>query len=74
MELRPNLKRLYTTVVDINTYGPIVAPLGFTLIEDSEIKIGDRTYHSAMLDFGQESIDGWLKKLIGIELGVNIKH
>lgn len=68
MELRPKLKRLYTTVVDVNTYGPIVIPLGFTLLEDSAITIGDKTYYSAMLDFGPESIDGWLKKLIGIEL------
>ncbi|NIS09067.1 MAG: hypothetical protein GWO07_09945 [Candidatus Dadabacteria bacterium] len=72
MELRPNLKRLYTTVVDVDTYGPIVAPLGFTVIKDSAITLGDKQYYSAMLDFGHESIDVWLKKIIGIELGLNV--
>ena len=70
MELRPNLKRLYTTVIDLETWGPIVTPLGFRLLEHGEDVIGDLKYYSAVLDFGPESVDGWLKKLIGIELGV----
>jgi hypothetical protein len=70
MELRPNLRRLYVPVVDVSTYGPIVAPLGFILLKDREAILGSVTYHSAMLDFGPESIDGWLRRLIGVELGL----
>jgi hypothetical protein len=27
-------------------------------------------YHSAVLDFGESSVDGWLKGLVKAELGV----
>lgn len=71
MELRPNLKRLYTTLVDIENYAPVVIPLGFSLLEDTEINLEQTTYYSAMLDFGHQSVDGWLRKLIGVELGMS---
>ncbi|HEX3035466.1 MAG TPA: sigma-54 dependent transcriptional regulator [Thermodesulfobacteriota bacterium] len=70
MELRPDLRRFYVPIVDVNTYGPIIAPLGFILLKDREAIIGSVTYHSAMNDFGPESIDGWLRRLVGVELGV----
>jgi hypothetical protein len=28
-------------------------------------------YHSALLDFGEESVDGWLKGLVKAELGID---
>jgi hypothetical protein len=28
-------------------------------------------YHSALLDFGEGSVDGWLKSLVKAELGVD---
>jgi len=34
------------------------------------VKIGKITYHTLMNDFGPSSIDGWLARLIGAELGV----
>jgi DNA-binding NtrC family response regulator len=75
MELRPNLKRLYTTVVDINTYAPVIIPLGFRPLDDSELILDQATYYSAILDFGPESVDGWLRRLIGVELGIsNANH
>jgi hypothetical protein len=67
MELRPELRRLYTTVRDIATYAPIVAPLGFVPLPDA-IQLDDATYHSALLDFGPSSVDGWLAKLAANEL------
>jgi len=75
MELRPNLKRLYTTVVDINTYAPVIIPLGFRPLDDSELNLDQATYYTAMLDFGPDSVDGWLRRLIGVELGIsNANH
>ena len=71
MELRPNLKRLYTTLVDVENYAPVVIPLGFNLIEGSELDLDGTTYYSAVLEFGPESIDGWLRRLIGVELGIS---
>ena len=70
MELRPNLKRLYTTLTDLENYTPVVIPLGFSLIDGSEIELDDTTYYSAIIDFGPDSVDGWLRKLIGLELGI----
>ncbi len=69
MELRPNLRRLYTTVTDLSTYAPIVTPLGFVPLEKFNVELGGVTYHTAMLDFGPSSVDGWLRRLIGAELG-----
>ncbi|KRT66015.1 MAG: hypothetical protein A2Z36_01680 [Chloroflexi bacterium RBG_19FT_COMBO_48_23] len=69
MELRPNLRRLYTTVTNLSTYAPIVTPLGFVPLEKLNVELGSVTYHTAMLDFGPSSVDGWLRELIGAELG-----
>lgn len=69
MELRPSLRRLYTTVLDLASYGPIVLPLGFTRIEQADRELGGKIYHSALLDFGELSVDGWLATRVGNELG-----
>jgi class 3 adenylate cyclase len=70
MELRPNLRRLYTTVTFLDTYAPIVCPLGFVPLEDVSVSLGGVTYHTALLDFGEASVDGWLATLVGAELGM----
>jgi hypothetical protein len=70
MEMRPNIRRLYTTVNDLATYAPVVVPLGFAPIDDAHVELGGRMYHSAVLDFGEDSVDGWLKGLVKAELGV----
>jgi class 3 adenylate cyclase len=70
MELRPHLRRLYTTVTFLDTYAPIVCPLGFVPVEELSVSLGEVTYHTALLDFGEASVDGWLATLVGAELGV----
>jgi len=70
LELRPNLQRIYATVIDLAIYAPIVTPLGFVPIEKANVVFNDLTYYTAMLDFGPSSIDGWLRRLIGVELSV----
>ncbi len=67
LELRPELRRIYTTVRDIATFAPIVTPLGFTPLPDV-VELDGVPYHSAFLDFGPSSIDGWLAKLVAREL------
>lgn len=74
MELRPHLRRLYTTVTFLDTYAPIVCPLGFTPLEEVSVTLGGTTYHTALLDFGEESVDGWLATLVGSELGVEAEE
>jgi class 3 adenylate cyclase len=70
MQLRPSLRRLYTAVVDFPTYAPMVLPLGFTPLPEANVGFDGITYHSAVLDFGPSSVDGWLARLVGAELGV----
>jgi hypothetical protein len=67
LELRPELRRIYTTLCEIETFAPIVAPLGFVPLPEV-VQLDDLTYHSAVLDFGPSSIDGWLAKLVEREL------
>jgi class 3 adenylate cyclase len=68
LELRPNLRRIYSTVVDLASRAPFVTPLGFVPIEEAQVTLSGVRYHTLMLDFGPTSIDGWLSRLIGVEL------
>jgi class 3 adenylate cyclase len=72
MELRPSLRRLYTTVTGLATYAPIVLPLRFRPVPEANVELGGQTYHTAVLDFGPASVDGWLSALVGAELGVEL--
>jgi class 3 adenylate cyclase len=48
----------------------MVLPLGFVPLEEANVDFGGIQYHSAILDFGPFSVDGWLARLVGAELGV----
>jgi len=74
MALRPSLRRLYTTVIDLETYGPIVTPLGFAPLEEAHISLEGNTYYTAALDFGPSSVDGWIASVVGAELGMESKE
>lgn len=70
MELRPHLRRIYATARDIASYGPMVAPLGFSLVPGDPIEFDGVPYYSVQNDFGPSSIDGWLTGLIASELKI----
>jgi class 3 adenylate cyclase len=70
-ELRPHLRRIYCPVIDPQAYAALIAPLGFRPIAGGQVRIGDVDYYSAMLDFGPDSIDGWLSHLVGVELATH---
>jgi hypothetical protein len=70
MELRPRLKRVYLTVRDLSAYAPVAQRLGFEVLTGYEVELEGTVYHSAMLDFGPASVDGWLADLAAAELGV----
>jgi hypothetical protein len=70
LELRPNLRRVYLTVRDLAPYAPAAVQLGFQVLGDSATDAGGDVYHTAMLDFGASSVDGWLARLVAAELGV----
>ena len=68
MEMRPNLRRVYAPVIDIGCFAPLVTPLGFLPIAEAQVALSGTTYHTAMLDFGPTSVDGWLSRVVGLEL------
>jgi hypothetical protein len=70
MALKPDLRRVYTTVRDLTEFGPIVSTLGFTPLPDAAVELDGISYHSAFLDFGPDSVDGWLAGLAADELGL----
>jgi hypothetical protein len=70
MEMRPRLRRVYVTVRDLSAYAPVVQRLGFVVLGGYEAVLDGVTYHSAALDFGSGSVDGWLANLAAAELGV----
>ena len=70
LELRPDLRRVYMTLRDIGPYGPAATQLGFSVLDDLAVNIDGAAYHSAMLDFGPGSVDGWICNLVAAELGI----
>jgi DNA-binding response OmpR family regulator len=71
MELRPHLRRVYATARDIDSYGPMVAPLGFSLVPGDAIEFDGVPYYCVQNDFGPSSIDGWLTGLVASELQID---
>jgi Transcriptional regulatory protein, C terminal len=70
MAMRPQLRRVYATVQDLATWGPIISRLRFRPLESPPLELDGVLYHSAVLDFGPSSVDGWLGKLLSEELGI----
>lgn len=70
MEMRPGLRRVYVTVRALGAYAPVVQRLGFVVLAGLEVDLDGMTHHSAMLDFGPGSVDGWLSDLAAAELGI----
>ena len=70
LELRPQLRRVYLTLQDIGPYGPVATELGFVVLERLAASFSGKPYHTAMLDFGPGSVDGWICNLLAAELGI----
>jgi hypothetical protein len=73
MQLRPNLRRIYTVVEDPAIYLPVVLRLGFRPLgeEGGVADLGSHRFTSVALDFGPDSVDGWLAGLVAAELGLD---
>ncbi len=61
LEMRPELRRVYLTLNDLQPYSPVATELGFQVL-DLDTIVDDKTYYSAMLDMGEGSVDGWISK------------
>lgn len=69
MELRPALRRVYLTLRDPLPYASAARQLGMRPLPQAECDLGG-AWHTALLDFGPGSVDGWLSGLLAAELGV----
>lgn len=70
LEFRPNLRRVYLALRDLEPYTAAAQELGFRALGEGGVPAGGDCYQSAMLDFGASSVDGWLARLVAAELGV----
>lgn len=66
MELRPRLRRLYSSIVDLPRLGPIFVPLGFAPL-GAPVDVDGTAHQAVWLDFGPRSVDGWLARLVDTE-------
>lgn len=70
MELRPALQRVYMVLADHPGWAPVGRPLGFRHLPECGRTMGGKRFHVSTLDFGPGSVDGWITRLIGDELGL----
>jgi hypothetical protein len=71
MELRPDLRRLYSVARQTATWEPMVSgPLGFARLPGDAPEVDGSPYYTLLLDFGPSSVDGWLAGLVAAELQI----
>src|SRR5690606_17879690 len=70
LTMRPALRRVYLCVADLAPYAASATELGFRLLPDASPALDGSPMHSAVLDFGPRSVDGWLARLAAAELGI----
>jgi hypothetical protein len=70
MELRPELRRIYTIDWEPITPGSAWDRLGIGPMPGGPIELGDVLCYPIFLDFGPASVDGWLTRVIARELQI----
>jgi Transcriptional regulatory protein, C terminal/AAA ATPase domain len=69
MEMRPDLRWVYLTLNDPAPYASVATKLGFLLPDDVRVEIASKIYHTAILNMGPDSFDGWISRLLEAEIG-----
>jgi hypothetical protein len=68
--MRPQLGRLYLTLADPAPFADALRALGFRTFDHPTL-VGDDPFSLLALDFGPESVDGWLSRIAATELGID---
>jgi hypothetical protein len=70
MALRPRLRRIYAALRDeaAAAFAPVMTTLGFKPV--ARLDLGEE-YNLAVNDFGPQSVDGWLARLVAGEIGID---
>ena len=64
LQLRPRLRRLYTEIPPAADFDLFLRPAGFRAVPTHPVRWGDLEHGTALLDFGPDSVDGWLGRLV----------
>ncbi|MES1258078.1 MAG: winged helix-turn-helix domain-containing protein [Acidobacteriota bacterium] len=70
LELRPQLRWIYTCYCDAELYRRSFEQLGFRLVDQSPPVLDGLRHHTFRLDMGVDSVDGWLGNLLARETGM----
>lgn len=65
-ELRRSLRRVYTVVQDWGEVGPMLRVMGFERLP-APVRVGDRSFVAAVLDFGPGGVSAWLARHVQVE-------
>ncbi len=75
LALRPRIRRCYGTMIDVDTFAPMLGQLGFVVVDAGSPSPSDAPpFHLLMLDFGPGSFDGWLSGLVAREMGIEAEE
>ena len=73
LELRPNLRRLYTYLRQVSELDPFLQQAGFEFVPEIDVELEGVRHVGLILDFGPQSVDGWLSRLVASTLGVPVE-
>lgn len=73
LELRPNLRRLYTYLRQVSELDPFLQQAGFGFAPEIDVELEGVPHVGLILDFGPQSVDGWLSRLVAATLGVTVE-
>src|SRR6266850_1688988 len=68
VEMRGELRWVYTVIANPAPFGEMPARLGFRPLGEPTIEVGGQTLYSVMLDMGPGSVDAWLTEMVGAEI------
>jgi DNA-binding response OmpR family regulator len=71
MELRPRLRRVYTLFYTHTPMWTFLSRVGFRALPAGRVARDGQPYQPMVLDFGPDSVDGWLAELVANELAVD---
>ncbi|MGV3519319.1 winged helix-turn-helix domain-containing protein [Luteitalea sp.] len=69
LELRPQLRWVYTWFRDPELYRRPLQRLGFRLVHQDESGFDGKGMHTFVLDMGPGSVDGWIGRVLAEEVG-----
>ncbi|MEZ4501692.1 MAG: winged helix-turn-helix domain-containing protein [Dehalococcoidia bacterium] len=71
LKYRPNLGRVYLGMENVEQYQDVLRVFGFSEVAHAEATIGKKCVRLVGQRMGEESVDGWLARIVAVELGLD---